>query len=164
MIAAVAGAAAARRARNRRRPHHLRSRPVVVALLVALSLAAASGAHAHARLVRARPANGSTVAVPPSTVELWFNELLDDEFNDVAVYRAHPDGSPADDASLATGTPRVDDDDRTRLVTPVSALGPGPYVAQYKVLSRDGHSARGRVLFRVGSAEPLPTGAANHEP
>lgn len=162
MIAAVAGAAGARRARNRRRPHHLRSRAVVVALLVAPALATASGAHAHARLVRAQPANGGTVAAPPSSVELWFNELLDDEFNDVAVYRAKPDGSPADDTSLAAGPPRVDPDDRTRLVTPVRTLGPGPYVAHYKVLSRDGHSARGRVLFRVGTTDS--NGAAGHEP
>ena len=115
-----------------------------------LVLASHVPAEAHARLERSQPANDATVAAP-STVELWFNELLDDEFNDVAVYRAKPDGAPADDANLAVAKPRVDDADRTHLTTPVGALAPGAYVVHYKVLSRDGHSARGRVLFRVAA-------------
>jgi methionine-rich copper-binding protein CopC len=152
MIAAAEGDAGRRRAPGRR-PHHLRRSRALFAALLATLLGLASNptqAEAHARLERAQPANDATVAAP-STIELWFNELLDDAFNDVAVYRAKPDGSPADDANLATAKPRVDDNDRTHLTTPVGALAPGAYVVHYKVLSRDGHSARGRVLFRVAA-------------
>lgn len=150
MIASPESAAASPRSPAGRRPHRTR-RPAAVALLAAaLVLAARTPAHAHARLERAAPADGATVAAP-AAIELWFNELLDDEFNDVAVYRAKPDGSPADDANLATSKPRVDTADRTHLTTSVAALTPGAYVVQYKVLSRDGHSARGRILFRVGA-------------
>ncbi len=89
----------------------------------------------------------------PATIELWFNELLDDEFNEILVFRAAADGSPADASNLATAKPTVDDTDRTHLSAPVAPLESGPYVIQWKVLSRDGHSARGRVLFRVGAGE-----------
>jgi methionine-rich copper-binding protein CopC len=152
MIAAAEGAAGRRRAPGRRPHHARRSLALPVALLTALLALVASHvpAEAHARLERAQPANDATVTAP-TTIDLWFNELLDDEFNDVAVYRAKPDGAPADDTNLATAKPSVDDTDRTHLTTPVGALAPGAYVVHYKVLSRDGHSARGRVLFRVAA-------------
>lgn len=132
-----------------------RSRRTIVAVLVTSAALAcgASDARAHARLERSEPAAGAALASPPTTVELWFNELLDDEFNEILVFRAAPDGSPADTTNLATAKPTVDDADRTHLSTPVATLASGPYVIQWKVLSRDGHSARGRVLFRVGAAE-----------
>lgn len=152
MRAPTDAAARARRTPEGRGPGGARCRAILAAAVtVALVLLAWSApAHAHARLERSRPANDATVAAPQA-IELWFNELLDDEFNDVAVYRAKPDGTPADDANLATGKPQVDARDRTHLTTAVGTLAPGAYVVQYKVLSRDGHSARGRVLFRVAA-------------
>lgn len=127
----------------------------VVAVLAAgmLLLAGVTHAHAHARLERSVPAAGAVLAAAPATVELWFNELLDDEFNDVAVFRAKADGAPADETNLATARPSVDDADRTHLSAPLGELASGAYVIQWKVLSRDGHSARGRVLFRIGADE-----------
>lgn len=116
-------------------------------------LATCRDAGAHARLERSTPTAGATVATAPATIDLWFNELLDDEFNEVEVFRAKPDHSPADDQNLATGKPQVDDADRTHLVVPVGTLAEGAYVVQWKVLSRDGHSARGRVPFRVGTSQ-----------
>jgi len=134
-----------------------RSRTSVAAVAALLTLAAltwsARDAHAHARLERSVPAAGAALATAPTTIELWFNELLDDEFNEILVFRAKPDGAPADASNLATGKPTVDDADRTHLSAPVAALASGAYVIQWKVLSRDGHSARGRVLFRVGAGE-----------
>lgn len=154
MIAAAESAAASPRAPEGRRPRRARrfARAARCAATVLLVLATSATAHAHARLERSVPRADATV-VAPKTIELWFNELLDDEFNDVTVYRAKPDGSPADATNLATGKPQVDASDRTHLSTSVGTLTTGPYVVQYKVLSRDGHSARGRVLFRVGEIE-----------
>ena len=154
MNAPAQSTAASPRALEARRRHLVRSLVTTALRATALLLVLASSgpAHAHARLERSVPRADATVA-PPKTIELWFNELLDDEFNDVTVYRAKPDGSPADATNLATGKPQVDASDRTHLSTSVGTLTTGPYVVQYKVLSRDGHSARGRVLFRVGEIE-----------
>lgn len=155
MIAAAESAAASPRAPERRRPHRVRWRVPMTLLAgpLLLVLCAPDPARAHARLERSVPEKDAILVVPPKSIELWFNELLDDEFNDVSVYRAKPDGSPADATNLATAKPQVDASDRTHLSTPVGALTTGSYVVQYKVLSRDGHSARGRVLFRVGELE-----------
>lgn len=141
-----------------RRRRGARFEGAIVALFATVVALAALGlhttdAHAHARLERSVPAAGAVLEAPPTTVELWFNELLDDEFNEILVFRAAPDGSPADTSNLATAKPTVDEADRTHLSAPVAALASGPYVIQWKVLSRDGHSARGRVLFRVGAGE-----------
>jgi copper resistance protein C len=151
MVAAAESAAASPRAPEARRPYRARrSSPwTLLAAATLIVLASSAPARAHARLERSVPQNGATVA-PPKTIELWFNELLDDEFNDVAVYRATRDGTPADTTNRATAKPQVDASDRTHLSTPVGATTTGSYVVQYKVLSRDGHSARGRVVFRIG--------------
>jgi methionine-rich copper-binding protein CopC len=127
----------------------------VLAAIVAcgLLLGVRTAAFAHARLEHSSPAAGAVLATAPTTVELKFNELLDDEFNVVEVFRAKPDGTPADAQNLTTGKARVDAADRTRLTNDLGPLAPGPYVVQWKVLSRDGHSARGRVLFRIDAAE-----------
>lgn len=122
----------------------------VCAVVVSTSPATAL---AHARLTRAVPGDGAVLATPPTTIELWFNELLDEEFNSVAVYRAGRDGAPADEVDLATAPPRVDAADRTHLTAGVGPLSRGSYVVQWKVLSRDGHSARGRVRFTVEAAD-----------
>ena len=139
-------------------PHRVRARRDARLVLAGLAgaavlLAAVTTAQAHARLERSLPAAGAVLATPPATVELWFNELLDDEFNDVEVFRAGPDGAPTDATNLATEKPRVSDTDRTHLTAALATLSSGAYVVQWKVLSRDGHSARGRVLFRIGTVE-----------
>lgn len=125
---------------------------LLAALGCAVLLLPDTRAWAHARLVRSTPAAGAVLATSPKEVELKFNEVLDDEFNDVAVFPAKKDGSPANDHSLTTGKPQIDPSDRTRLTTDLGPLEPGAYVVQWKVLSRDGHSALGRVPFRVGKS------------
>ena len=125
---------------------------LVLAVSCAYVLASGAPASAHARLTRATPADGAILTTPPTTVDLWFNELLDDEFNSIAVFLAK-DGAPADTTDLVSAAPRVDARDRTHLTTALKPLTPGAYVVQWKVLSRDGHSARGRLQFRVGGVE-----------
>jgi len=55
--------------------------------------------------------------------------------------------------NLAKGKPKVDPADRTHLTVGLAALKPGKYVIQYRVLSRDGHTAPGRVTFQVREAK-----------
>jgi copper resistance protein C len=106
---------------------------------------------AHARLVRSTPANQARLAAPPERVELWFSELLEEGFNSVEVVRAaEVNAKPRTD--LTRGAPTVDRNDRTRMTVPVQELGPGDYAVEWRVLSRDGHSAAGRFTFRVQTA------------
>ena len=124
----------------------------LTALVVAqVFLTGPRAALAHARLVRSTPANQARLAAPPERVELWFSELLEDGFNSVEVVRA-AEVTTKPRTSLARGAPTVDRDDRTRMTIPVQELGPGDYVVEWRVLSRDGHSAAGRFTFRVQAA------------
>ncbi len=104
--------------------------------------------HAHARLVRSSPASQTQVAVPPERIELWFSELLEDGFNSVEVVRTG-ELAAQHRTNLAEGAPTVDRADRTHLVVPVQRLASGSYVVEWRVLSRDGHSATGRFTFQI---------------
>jgi len=124
----------------------------LAALVVAqMFLTGPRAALAHARLVRSTPANQARLAAPPERVELWFSELLEDGFNSVEVVRA-AEVTAKPRTNLARGAPAVDRDDRTRMTVPVQELGPGDYAVEWRVLSRDGHSAAGRFTFRVQTA------------
>ena len=130
----------------------IRRRSVALGLAALAGIVAPSGAAAHARLVRSQPPEAARLATAPVTIDLWFNELLDDAFNTVMIYPAADAGaesaSPAE-RNLAAGPPEVDANDRTHLSCPLGTLAPGAYVADWQVLSRDGHTARGRLRFRV---------------
>ena len=55
----------------------IRRAVALAGLVIALvCLAPPRPAGAHALLVKSQPANGSTVAVPPDVVRLWFNEEI----------------------------------------------------------------------------------------
>jgi methionine-rich copper-binding protein CopC len=124
-------------------------RPLRVILLIfTLALAGAPSAWAHARLVRAVPAGGAEVSSSPKQIDLWFNELLEDGFNTVTVF-AVGDLTAAKRNNLAKGKPAVDGRDHTHLTIAIEALPPGDYIIEWRVLSRDGHSAPGRSTFRV---------------
>ena len=116
-------------------------------LAAALLFASAGAAHAHARLLKSSPKDHGLLAGSPRQVELWFNEILDDDFNSIEVVSSEaPTGS---EPNLTSGPATVDPNDRTHLTAPLGKLARGTYVIRWKVLSRDGHSARGRLEFRV---------------
>ena len=81
-------------------------------------------------------------------VEATFNELLEDGFNTVTVFPAGELASKKR-SNLTAGKPQVSPKDRTQLTVKLSPLPPGEYVVEWRVLSRDGHSAPGRFTFRV---------------
>jgi len=125
---------------------------VGVALAGAPLLASARPALAHARLVRSQPADKAVLSQAPQRLELWFNELLDQSFNQVEVVPA-AELTAKTRSNLTSGPPVLDASDRTHLTVPLQALGPGEYVVEWRVLSRDGHSAPGRFRFRVVGAQ-----------
>lgn len=103
---------------------------------------------AHARLVRSSPKSDGEVQEPLKKLELWFNERLDDGFHTVQVYLVK-DLSNKERKNFAKGKPRVDEKDRTHLIVDLDEMPPGEYAAEFRVLSRDGHSAPGRWKFKI---------------
>lgn len=103
---------------------------------------------AHAQLIKSNPRDKAELNESPSRVDLWFNELLDNNFNSIEIIPAGELSAPKH-SNLAKGKPEVDPADRTHLTVTVTPLKPGRYVIQYRVLSRDGHTAPGRISFQL---------------
>ena len=120
------------------------------ALVLALSGFTIVPLFAHAKLVRSAPANKVVLKESPKTIELWFNELLEDEFNTIDIFKAS-DAISKERKSLAKNKPKVDPKDRTHLILQVDTLPAGEYVAEYRVLSRDSHTAPGRISFSISA-------------
>jgi copper resistance protein C len=113
---------------------------------------AAAPASAHASLVRSSPADGSSVATPPTTVSLTFDENI--RMPSVILVR------DAGGASVVNGKTSVVDNVARRRV----GLGTsGTYTVVYRVVSADGHPVSGRLSFGVGGA-PAGNAAGSSEP
>jgi methionine-rich copper-binding protein CopC len=115
-------------------------------------MGAAPSVHAHARLIKSIPAEKGEIIGPKAKIELWFNELLEQDFNSATVFPSSEINSKTR-ANLAKGKPMLDRTDKTHLTIDVEGLTPGEYVLEYRVLSRDGHSAPGRLRFKVVAPE-----------
>jgi methionine-rich copper-binding protein CopC len=120
----------------------------IIFFALLLVLAGPPGAWAHALLVRAEPKSGAELSPAPKQIELWFNELLEEGFNTVTVIPA-ADLVAEKKTNFAKGKPVLDPRDHTHLSIKLEALPPGDYIVEWRVLSRDGHSAPGRSAFRV---------------
>jgi methionine-rich copper-binding protein CopC len=114
-------------------------------------LAVPTAGAAHARLVRASPADGASLATAPRELALCFNERLDRHFHAIEVGSEPTAGgrSPLRPTPL---TATVDSRDGTCVIAELPSLAPGAYVVRWRVVSRDGHVTRGQIQFRVGGA------------
>ena len=110
---------------------------LALALLVAVP---ALPALAHAILVKASPAAGSTVAGPDLDVRLRFNSRIDGARCHLAL--AQP-GKP--ERALALAAQSAPD----QLAARATGLAPGAYKLRWQVLAADGHISRGEVPFQV---------------
>jgi methionine-rich copper-binding protein CopC len=124
----------------------------VACLAILLSLFGTNSGLAHAQLIKSKPSDKAELKQAPTQVDLWFNELLDEGFNSIEVIPA-ADLSLKNHPNFAKGHAKVDPADRTHLSVELAPLKPGKYVIQYRVLSRDGHTAPGRVSFQVLAAK-----------
>jgi copper resistance protein C len=110
--------------------------------LLALILLGAPAASAHASLVRATPADGSTVTSVPTRVTLTFDENIRAPS---AIVVTDPDGR-----RVSTGMPEVLDNTASTAVTITRG---GNYTVAFRVVSADGHPVSDRTSFRLqGSA------------
>ncbi|SCL17087.1 hypothetical protein GA0074692_0085 [Micromonospora pallida] len=115
----------------------------MAAVAVALAVSA-TPASAHARLVDASPADGTTLSAPVETVEFTFDDRVRDRF--VTIVVAGPEGR-----SYLRGGVEVD---QFRLRQPVYPTGSGSYRVAWRVVGSDGHPVQGEFRFRVA----LPPG------
>lgn len=119
-----------------------------------LTILTAGPAQAHAELIRMVPANGSTVRVAPTVVELAFDEAVQPRY-DVVVVTA-PDGT-----RVSAGAPQVNE---TLVRQPLTALtAAGRYTVTCRLVSADGHLVARRVGFTfapvagtAGTRSPSP--------
>jgi copper resistance protein C len=126
-----------------------------VGVALALTLGGGAPAGAHAQLVSANPAPGSTVSAAPSQVRLTFDGPPYDYGLGVVVLS--PSGS-----HLETGRVSVEGND---VVQPIGAVtGSGTITVRWRVVSADGHPASGQYTFLLdaggGSAAPGTVGDA----
>jgi methionine-rich copper-binding protein CopC len=117
-------------------------------LIAVFILAGPNTALAHARLACSTPKPDTELAQAPATVELWFNELLDEGFNSISVFAVAEADSKLR-KNLTENEARVDAKDRTHLSVVLQVLPPGDYVVEWGVLSLDGHTARGKFKFKI---------------
>ena len=114
-----------------------------LAIGAAMPLLAAGAAFAHAHLVRATPAVGTTVHEAPTEILLRFNEKLEPSFSTVVV--RDPAGKQVDKADA-----QVDKSDRLQMRVSLPPLTPGIYKVEWHVMSADTHKVNGNFSFTVG--------------
>ena len=116
-----------------------------LALLLAVILAAAlqaAAAWAHASLVRTDPADGATVAEPPATLSLIFNEPV----SPLIMRLIGPDGETTTAEATA---------ENVTVSVRLRELARGTQVLSWRVVSADGHPLGGVLTFSVGAPSPI---------
>jgi copper transport protein len=119
-----------------------RALAVLAAGFFLVLLGPASPASAHAALVAANPAQGSTVATAPSEVTLTFSESIGAVNDKIRVIG--PDGTRADqNRPVVSGA--------TLRIPLRPNLPIGTYLVSYRVISADSHPVPGGFTFNIGA-------------
>src|SRR5579871_1174966 len=104
-------------------------------------------AFAHAKLIKADPADGTTLKVAPAKFVLTFGEPAK-----LTTLSLQKDAEPAQKIGpLPTEA-------AAEISIPAPKLSPGKYVLSWRVIGDDGHVLPGKVSFTVG-ATPATTSA-----
>ena len=107
-------------------------------------LALSGSAWAHAALVNAQPAAGSTIDGPPSEIRLTFSETLV-EGSHIALFGEQF-------RAVANVTTIIAGSQMRGLVS--TALEPGTYTVEWTAISMDAHTVSGSYPFTVGPRAP----------
>jgi methionine-rich copper-binding protein CopC len=110
-------------------------------LLIVPMIVATPIAWAHSFPEQESPAAGETVAPPPARVTIKYDAPIEKLFDSLRVL----DAAGQDKAA---GTPQVSADGY-ELSVPMSALGPGQYTVQWRVVCIDTHHTEGSYTFTV---------------
>jgi copper resistance protein C len=106
-----------------------------------LVVSLAGGAAAHSLLLESFPAAGATLAAPPEQITLRFNNRIEKKLSTIRVVDER--GAPRAVTVLGADGPA------DRLTATLSALPPGAWRIEWRVLSTDGHIVNGAFSFRV---------------
>ena len=109
---------------------------------MALAALSPQAAIAHAMLLQASPAVGSTASVPPTQLELHFSEGVEPSFTSVEV--ADSNGGRYDATGLHTAS-----GDAATLLVPLRQLGADTYTVIWHATSVDTHKTQGHFSFSV---------------
>jgi copper transport protein len=107
-------------------------------LLGLLALCFVGVVHAHAHLLQAAPADGSTLSVPPSAFSLKFNEAAT-----LTALTIQKDGEAAQKIERLPAAPSA------QFNIPAPKLDAGSYALSFRVLSDDNHVVSGTIRFKV---------------
>lgn len=127
--------------------------PAAVAAVVAVMMLLGAGpAQAHNVLIASTPADGATLAKPPSAVTFTFDQPVQNFQPEVVVIdpegQTHPSQNVTVDGNAVTGS--------------ITAAVKGPYTASYRIVSADGHPVTGSIHFTITTGTTptaAPTGA-----
>ncbi len=111
---------------------------------------------AHAKLLRSQPAANATLRQAPNKVELWFSEDLEAQFSTIIVMDQNGKHFDKDDVSLA--------EENKKLQIGLDELGSGTYTVEWKALSTDQHTMKGKFTFTITLVEPSSSGAQAIQP
>lgn len=129
----------------RARPLAGACRAVLALVIVALTVIGSAGiAHAHAVVTSSDPADGERLSAPPTSVTIQFSEGISSDLGGLKVLDAKGQRVDQNDASQPSPT-------SLRVSLP-DGLADGTYVANYKIVSADGHPVSGAIVFGVGNA------------
>lgn len=137
-----------------------RQRTVFIGVLCVLALGLSPRAvFAHAKLLRSEPAANSTLKQAPNSVELWFSEELESTVSTIIVTDQNGKHVDKNNVTLAEGN--------KKLLIDLEELGSGTYTVEWKALSTDQHTMKGKFTFNVALAENVvntstPTHPSSH--
>jgi methionine-rich copper-binding protein CopC/putative copper export protein len=117
----------------------------LIAALLLSSVIAAPDASAHAVVTASKPADGEQLKTAPSEVRIDFSETISSDLGGLKVLDSAGNRVDKNDSSQPTPTSL-----RTSLNP---GLTDGTFVANYKVVSADGHPISGAIVFAVGNAK-----------
>src|SRR5262245_47314635 len=113
-------------------------RLVLLFTVILVATVQSAAAWAHASLVRTEPADGATLAEPPATISLVFNEPV----SPLIIRLVSPNG----DTTTAEATA-----ENATVTVKAGELTRGTHVLSWRVVSADGHPLGGALTFSVGA-------------
>ena len=120
-----------------------------VLLGIVLTIWASPSVMGHAMLVRSLPAAKAMLNEPPKNVQLWFSEELEAQFSSIIV--TDQNGRRVDKNDTSPG------ESKKTLQVSLEDLSGGIYTVEWKALSTDQHTMKGRFPFTVAASAAAGT-------
>ena len=138
---------------------------LIIGGLICIFALSAPVSFGHAKLLRSQPAANATLKQAPRTVELWFSEELESSFSTIVV--RDQNGKQFDKNNARVG------EDGKKLEIDLDDLASGTYTVEWKALSTDQHTMKGKFGFTVAREQaaastsfstPSGAGASTEKP